>query len=352
MGDFGAPRPWWEDDESSRSPATKKGVNELLNSLPRNLHKDKQQQNADNAAPSAQLDTLTEEDPENNNEEESEEGLVVAWQYRKDVQQERLGLSSTSGKSRRNTGDSAVYCNSYDLQGRLADQMSVEATIVPMGCCSCCNRTTIQSCGFHYYRQLVQQVENIMAEQQPRKVIRVLLYHPETTSLAVALPMFLNHIRDARLPVVVMVAVQPWTVAANRSLRHLRRCADVVLEVESFVARRTFPPPPEFRHLHGLLRVRKAATCTMATAVGHFANMTVQKRPAAALYGLQRDRRKLHLTLLHIPPEDYAADGGSVGSGAVRSGAGRPSAGAFCREGEVAVAVAVEGLLLIFEQLQ
>ena len=94
------------------------------------------------------------------------------------------------------------------------------------------------------------------------------------------------------------------------------------------MARRQHPPPAEFRHLHGLLQVRKAATCTLSTSVGHFADLTVTKRPAATMYGLKRDRRKLNVTLLHIPPEDFATDGGSVGSGAVRSGAGRPNAAA------------------------
>ena len=315
--------------------ATEKDVRELLDSLPRNLHKDKQQQSAEDAAVSAQqpLDTLAEE------QDDSEEGLVVAWQYRKDVQQERLGLSnvSTAGSSSRNssnTGSAGVYCHSFDLQGRLADQMKVEATIAPVGCCcSCCSHATPRDCGFHYFRQLVQQLETILS-QQPRKVIRVLLYHPETSSLSVALPLFLHHIRSARLPVVVLVVVQPWTVAgsASTALWRLRRCADAVLETESFVARSVHPPPPEFRHLHGLLRVRRAATCT---GLEHFAAATVQKRPAATVYGFKRDRRKLHLTLLHIPPEDYAADGGSVGGGAVRSGAGRRKVevGAGCGSG-------------------
>jgi len=261
----------------------------------------------------------------------------VAWQYRKDVQQERLGLSSSQnitsnspgGSSRRSSG-SSPYCHSYDLQGRLADQMKVEVTTVPMGCCDCQSLSlTRQIRGFQYYNQLLQEVEKMLNEQTSRKVIRLLLYHPDTASLVVALPLFLSHIREAKLPVVVMIAVQSWTTTSSSSddtmqqLRHLQRSADVVLEVESFPSRRTYPPPPEFRHLHGLLKFRKASTCTLSTAVGQFAHITVQKRPAAALFGLKRDRRKLHLQLLHIPPEDYAAHGGSTSG--ERSGAGLPA---------------------------
>ena len=197
-----------------------------------------------------------------------------------------------------------------------------------MGSCSGCGlnmpHCSRQTCGVQYYKQLIERVEQMLMDQ-PRRVVRVLLYHPETSCLAVALPLFLNHICDAKLPVVVMVTVQPWTISSKRSLRHLQRSSDVVLEVESFVGRQTFPPPPEFQHFHGLLRIRKATTCNLLSSVGHFCHSTVQKRPVASLFGLKRDRRKLHLQLLHIPPEDYAAEGGSVGSGAVRSGAGRPT---------------------------
>jgi uncharacterized membrane protein YgcG len=145
--------------------------------------------------------------------------------------------------------------------------------------------------------------------------------------LQVALPLLLAHIRTHRLPVVVLIAVQPWTTpGAQRQLCLGRRASDVVLTAEGFSSRRDYPPPPEFRLFHGLLKVHKVSTVTAATAHGggHFADATVSKRPTALLYGLKRDRRKLHIELLHIPPEDYAQGGGSVGGGA-RSGAGRPA---------------------------
>jgi hypothetical protein len=33
----------------------------------------------------------------------------------------------------------------------------------------------------------------------------------------------------------------------------------------------------------------------------------IPARPSAAKYGLKRDRRKLHVELLHLPPEDSRA---------------------------------------------
>jgi hypothetical protein len=101
------------------------------------------------------------------------------------------------------------------------------------------------------------------------------------------------------------------------------------MSTEGFASRNEYPPPAEFRHLQGLLTFSKVSTVTASAANGggHFADLTTSKRPAAYIYGFKRDHRKLHIPLLHIPPEEYAAGGGSVGSG-VRSGAGRTVADA------------------------
>jgi PAXNEB protein len=302
----------------------------LLDKLPRNLHLDQQ---ADATySTRAQLDTLAEEDEEQNERNDAEnEGLVVAWQYRKDVQEERLGLKSHSTLSSRTT--TPTFCHSYDLHGRLGDQMDVQerATLIPMACnssASCADQDTAnlrRHSGYSYYRQLV----NVIQERLHSKpvVIRLLFHHAEPSIMVVALPLLLHHVRQHKLPVVVMAAVSPssgMAALSRRSFLHLQRSADVVLSCDSFATRRQYPPPAEFHRLHGLLAVKRASTCTLATCAGHFADLTVEKRPAAVLYGLQRDQRKLHISLLHIPPEEYAADGSSVGTSAVRSGGGRP----------------------------
>jgi len=102
--------------------------------------------------------------------------------------------------------------------------------------------------------------------------------------------------------------VHDYTVDVKSKIRLGRSC-DVVLSTEGFASRKEYPPPAEFRHLLGILKIAK----------------TTRKRSdiAASIYGLKRDRRKLHIPLLHIPPEDYAEGGGSTGG--VRSGAGRPA---------------------------
>jgi PAXNEB protein len=329
---------WWDAGSTRNDPSIARGLvwpsertirQVLLDQLPRNLHLDRQTDATNSTR--APLDTLAEEDEEQNERNDAEdEGLVVAWQYRKDVQEERLGLKSQSSSSTPRT--TSTFCHSYDLQGRLGDQIDVQerATLVPMAHDPSASRTdqdtaNLRRCGYSYYRHLVNVIQERL--QSKPVVIRLLFHHAEPSIVVVVLPLLLHHVRQHKLPVVVMVAVPPsscMSALSRRSFLHLQRSADVVLSCDSFATRRQYPPPAEFHRLHGLLAVKRASTCTLATCAGHFADMTVEKRPAAVLYGLQRDQRKLHISLLHIPPEDYAADGSSVGTSAVRSGGGRP----------------------------
>jgi uncharacterized membrane protein YgcG len=316
-----------EEDENNTLPDARtsvRGIRELLRSLPRNLHKDKQKAAAaasimDESTPQdrGSLETLVEEEGDLASNA-GDAGLINAWQY-------RIG-HSTSRNTKKAASD--IYCHSYDLHGYLNEQVNAvdAACLAVIAPCSCkAHLCSTHQCGFSYFCKLVRQVKLLLSET-PRKVVRLLFYHSKPSTLQVALPLLLAHIRTHRLPVVVFIAVQPWTTpGAQRQLCLGRRASDVVLTAEGFSSRRDYPPPPEFRLFHGLLQVHKVSTVTAATAHGggHFADATVSKRPTAHLYGLKRDRRKLHIELLHIPPEDYAQGGGSVGGGA-RSGAGRP----------------------------
>jgi PAXNEB protein len=244
----------------------------------------------------------------------------------KNIQLQRSGLSTSSSSVSQRTSavaSSSVYCHSYDLAGRLVDQIDALSfvrllPIIPQPGCS-----THRQAGFNMFKSVATQLENLIAEK-PNKVIRVMFNRPSNVkSFGVMLPLLMTFIRQRKLPIVVLVYTQPWTFDDNTSTLQLERCCDVVLRVEGFASRREFPPPAEFRMLHGLLHIIKVSTCT--SSLGHFADLTITKRPAAYLYGLRRDRRKLNIQLLHIPPEDYAAGGSSVGGGGVRSSAGRTS---------------------------
>jgi hypothetical protein len=299
---------------------------ELMLSLPRNLHWDKDQKRQEQLAQtggavgtashlSAELDVLAEGDDEDDEDQgDADEGLVVAWQYKMSVQRERLATnvatpSMPSGRS----SNSAVFCHSYDLSGRMADQTTIEPSnhvvTLPSSAVRSGAVKPVPANGMQLFCDLVKLLKDkAETSQEQGKAVRLLLYHPGVEILAVALPLLLAYIRKESLPVVVMICVRA-PVEATSWIR-LARASDAVLRTEGFASRRQYPPPPEFRHLQGILKVDK--TTRKKTEI------------AALVYGFRRDRRKLHVPLLHIPPEDHAEGGGSVGAGGVRSGAGRP----------------------------
>jgi hypothetical protein len=302
--------------------ASRKDLDGLIDSLPRNLHWDKTAgKTVDDNETSRPLEILEEEA----NDDDAEEGLTIAWQYRKDIQNERLGHGTKIDNSTTVQASSNEFCHSFDLNGRLCEQ-EVNFDCIQIVDGTCCNRDgpcQKSSCGFHIFQKLRQHVQDQLCASKGR-VIRVLLYKAPLEAASIAVPLLLSFIRSEDLPVVLMISVHSWTSSNDSALINLRRACDVVMTAESFVSRAAYPPPAEFRHLHGLLLLPKVSTVTAASANGggHFSDMTASKRPPAHVYGLKRDRRKLHIPLLHIPPEDYAG-GGSVGVGAVRSGAGR-----------------------------
>jgi hypothetical protein len=304
------------DDEDYVSKVSKADIEDLLQSLPRNLHWDKYQQSESKQedAPSQALSSLQILEEGEDEDDEADGELDIAWQYRKSVQRERMEtVESTASLGK----PSNIFCHSYDLSGRLSEQSSISPEDYMLSLQRCENQRHSQACGFHLFRELVSAIQ-----EKQGKVVRLLLFHPNLDVLTVALPLLLAHIRQHRLPVVVLLCSTP-TSATNKSWIRLQRSADVVLSTEGFASRREFPQPPEFRDLQGLLTIMKLSTPTAATANGggHFGDLTISKRPPAYIYGFKRDRRKLHIPLLHIPPEDYAAGGGST-SGS-RSGAGR-----------------------------
>ena len=316
----------------------------ILLDVPRNLHWDKfekkaaaQAENTTSNQNPATLDILQEEDEEEGEESdqiEKEEGLDIAWQYRTSVQKERM--ETVSKKSSSSSASSNIFCHSYDLSGRMAEQnlplqeasssfdTIVKEAAVRLNAGLVVSQTRSSAIASQIFRELASMIDRKQSQSPSKRVVRLVLYHYVPTVLEKLLPLLLAHVREKQLPVVVLVCS-----SASDSLEHpsswinVQRTADVVMATEGFASRYEYPPPLEFQHLQGLLTLSKVSTVTAATANtgGHFADLTTTKRPTAYMYGLKRDRRKLHIPLLHIPPEDYAGSGGGSTSG-VRSGAG------------------------------
>lgn len=91
--------------------------------------------------------------------------------------------------------------------------------------------------------------------------------------------------------------------------------ADSRLRVESF-AGAADAVPYEFKEFCGLLALQRVQ------AVGVLAPF----RPQAHRFGLRRDRRKLHVEALHLPPEESRA----FGSSDKKEGASALEPGAAC----------------------
>lgn len=276
----------------------------------------------------------------------SDEGLKNAWQYKMSVQEERLGAPLATSKSDSRSGskapDGKTYCHSYDLSGRMEDQYTFNwiednDCMFIFDCCSkacpsfSCQNTRSYAMEFHH--TCVKHIEERI-EARPSTVVRMLVMNAPVEVMAISLPLLLRHIRENSLPVVLLLTVRPWlrpacsnaitsysytpTLGFTQSLVSLRRACDAVFTCEGFGAM-IQPPPPEFSDIAGILSIKKMALQSLS----HFADSTTSRRPPANRYGMKRDRRKMHVRLLHLPPEDFSAGGSSVGSG-VRSGAGMP----------------------------
>jgi PAXNEB protein len=336
-------------DANQNNRTTAAELQTILNSLPRNLHWDKwnskskrqeqttgtvsseKQEEEAQLGPSSSImmDIVEEEEDEDEEAEDTDkdEGLEIAWQYKQSVQQQRLGTVPPSNNSSQTVSSTnlnkTVFCHSYDLSRRMTEQEEYNGcSFDPSACIATIpmdkdySSSSHRRRGMKLFRKLVQLLQEKISSDHPNKaVLRLLLYHPPLLELSVALPLLQAYIRQPQscLPVVMCICIPTTTTTDLVSYHALCRTSDIVLATEGFAARREYPPPPEFRHLHGILTVTKNTT-------------TIKKltEVTAWIYGLKRDRRKLHLPLLHIPPEDYADHhGGSVGAGGVRSGAGR-----------------------------
>jgi hypothetical protein len=326
----------------------KRSYETFLNTLPRNLHldKDRSKEEAiskaihDNVLRQQEFKgfgTIEEGDDEDFEEEADQgkaedEGLTNAWQYKLSIQRERQGAPIT-----KSANETKIFCHSYDLSGRMEEQFPpnwifTDSRTQFLDCsCQCCpslSCNATRSCANHLYQKCVKDIQDIL-KLNPNTVVRLLIINAPVKILTIAFPLIQHFIRSNSLPVVMMITVRPWlqtlsdqrvgSISLKQAIITLRRNCDAVFTCEGFAAMSS-PPPPEFSDLAGILTIRKIALQSLS----HFADSTTNRRPPANRYGMKRDRRKMHIRMLHLPPEDFSAGGSSVGSGA-RSGAGRSS---------------------------
>ena len=336
----------------------------FVSSLPRNLHLDKQREKAKKLAEGdgarqerrgrEAIAAIVEEEEGEGDEEDgppgggADEGLVNAWQYRRDVQEARSGMRSSGlrgGGAPRGGGlADGVYCHSYDLSGRMADQFTGEEgkganpLVDHVRIVSCaaelesCRDHSAQGTAFALFRSLWRHVLSRLDARPGGTVVRLFLRRLPVDVGAALLPLLMAKIRKSELPVVVLATVRPWRFLSSYgcgdgsngldALSALRSAADVAVSADSLSSLRV-PPPPEFSLLQGILTVRR---CAPSTSAGHYTDSVVGRRPLAERFGMRRDGRKLAVQLLHLPPEEYSRGGSSTAG--VRSGGGKAGAAA------------------------
>jgi len=257
----------------------------------------------------------------------SDAHLTNAWQYKLSVQRERMGQTNLNSQKKRLEREDKVFCHSYDLSGRMQDQYTQQFSnnvLIQIADCSCtlCPKPSCRysrPCAIALYQQCLTHIE-AQLQHRPDQVIRMLIPNAPVQTLSLALPLLLTTIRTRSLPIVLLLTIRPWTLSPKLqpTLTSLRRTSDAVFHCEGFAAT-TAPPPTEFSDLAGILSIKKLALHSIGG--GHFSDSTTKTRPPSNRYGMKRDRRKLHVRMLHLPPEDFSK-GGSSGGG-VRSGGGR-----------------------------
>lgn len=324
-----------------------RALQSFIGLLPKNLHLEKSRSKLKPAKPSPNDGVRTqenfaiiEEDDDFDEEgegdtidttgEKADEMLQNAWQYKVSVQRERRADHTVSSSSRSSSKvGSKIFCHSYDLSGKMEDQYpqnweeeSHRISIMDYTYQQSSSKTTTLN-GVDLFKKCLKHIKETIG-QYPNGVVRMLLMNAPVDTTAIALPLLLSYIRSHSLPVVMLLTVRPWIFSStkarsSKSLTSLHHTCDAVFTCEGFDAFVT-PPPPEFSDLAGIFSIQKIALQSLS----HFADSTTNRRPPANRFGMKRDRRKLHIRMLHLPPEDFSAGGSSVGSG-VRSGAGRQS---------------------------
>lgn len=120
---------------------------------------------------------------------------------------------------------------------------------------------------------------------------------PTSTSPPMAtLPSSVDPVNSGRSLASLFITLCP-DLTHPMVLRRIGNITDTLLSVESFAGRQA-NVPVEFRFFCGFFNVHK---------LQHVGAISSPHRPSAKRFGLQRDRRKLHIEPLHLPPEESRA---------------------------------------------
>ena len=255
-----------------------------------------------------------------------DEQLTIAWQYRTDVQASRSGGVPAASKSgaAKSGGAARTYCHSYDLSKPM--QVELLASNPPQLHSLNSDKYLSLPSSASGGLQLFLDVHALLAPllSPPRSVVRLLLLDPPASLLPSFLPLLSSRARSLNLPLVTLATLKPWLSPSGALLVAAERAADVSLRFDglsglrqgSGAGRLAFAPAAANNGggdsagaTGGLSAPLGAVLTTLRGALGGekggpVLGIFAPRRPAATTYGVTRDRRKMHIEIMHLPPAD------------------------------------------------
>eukprot|EP01041_Mallomonas_annulata_P011747 gene11747-24632_t len=262
--------------------------------------------------------------PETGIQQQTKNGLKIAWQYGKYLdpgcnpatEQNLSRDPSVTGHS------SAVYCNSFDCSRSLQENI--------------CQGNPVRTLSTFPHmedpvdfkfdlaailKQIVSTVVSCIHSLPPNIVTRIYIpnlfgfseyFDLDNTDAMASICRSLLALKQLvrGTNAIITISVRPHTTP-RYLLRQLSQLADTAVCIESFAGKEE-SIPYEFREFSGFFIVRKQQQ------IGALA----PHRAPHSKYGIKRDRRKLHIEPLHLPPEDSRALASSAPEGRNKASTG------------------------------
>lgn len=212
-----------------------------------------------------------------------------------------------------------TFCCSYDLSRRLQSELlensNLETTYYD-------NKPDDE---VNIFESIIRKISIFLNDSISNHIVRIFIpnleklldfsnYSLTSKQFAQSFLRLKHIIRDSPTQSTLTVSCHLPSVPTTIST-YLSQISDNVLHIESF-AGRCNSVPYEFKDFHGLLLVKRLQ------CIGVLA----PHRPRYDRYGLKRDRRKLHIEPLHMPPEESRTFGTSSPDTHLNSKSVKPNA--------------------------
>lgn len=266
----------WDEEEADQ----------ILTNLPFNLSKGE----VNPTTTSASTTTTASE------EENAKKHLNIAWQYGKYI----------DNKTTTTTKKGSSYCSSYDLSSKILPEL---LTAARENIYTYCIQPSDQRSALHRLKtvpEMIQMVRKTVSGMAPVKVyfprIETVIgfLTPEVVTEELPLIFLRSTIairEEAALPSSSFFFLVKQDLIGETAANRVKNFADYAFSVDSF-AGKADTIPDEYRYFCGFLHIHK---------LQHIGSIALSQMPSAKRFGLKRDKRKLYVEPLHLPPEESRA---------------------------------------------